>query len=218
MVRRIVFWGGSSQALVLSEALDCTEFVLCLVVDREQIASPITGIPIVQGRDGLERWLEKNKPTDLHFSIAIGGTLGKDRIEIADYLISRRLMERSIIHRTAYIAKTARVGAGAQILANSTVCAGVTLGRQVIVNTAASIDHESIIGDGAHISAGARLAGRVRVDKFAFVGVGAIVLPDLVIGEGAVIGAGAVVTRSVAPGKVMVGNPARELPSGQAGA
>jgi sugar O-acyltransferase (sialic acid O-acetyltransferase NeuD family) len=210
-IKRIIFWGGTGQARVLNEALDLDQFNLCLIVDRRAIESPFAHVPIVLGQSGLAQWRADHGAESLYFSVAVGGILGKDRIEIADYLIAQGLIETSIIHRTAYLAKDAQIGPGAQVLATSTICASVKIGRQVIVNTAASIDHESVIEDGVHISVGARIAGRVLVKRFAFIGVGAIVLPDLTIGDGAVIGAGAVVTKSVAPGKVMVGNPAREL-------
>ncbi|PZO67758.1 MAG: sugar O-acetyltransferase [Paracoccus denitrificans] len=40
---------------------------------------------------------------------------------------------------------------------------------------------------------------------------GATILPGVTIGDGAIVGAGAVVTRDVAPGATVVGNPARPL-------
>lgn len=42
-------------------------------------------------------------------------------------------------------------------------------------------------------------------------GAGAIVIGNITVGDDATIGAGSVVTRSVAPGAVVVGNPAREV-------
>ena len=39
----------------------------------------------------------------------------------------------------------------------------VTIGRQTIVNTNASVDHESILGDGVHIMPGATVAGEVMI-------------------------------------------------------
>lgn len=50
-----------------------------------------------------------------------------------------------------------------------------------------------------------------RVARGASIGAGAVILPGLTIGAGAMIGAGAVVTRDVAPGETVVGNPARRL-------
>ena len=47
------------------------------------------------------------------------------------------------------------------------------------------------------------------VKKSASIGGGAVVLPGIMIGERAIVGAGAVVTRSVDPGVVVTGNPAR---------
>jgi acetyltransferase-like isoleucine patch superfamily enzyme len=48
-----------------------------------------------------------------------------------------------------------------------------------------------------------------RIGVNARIGAGAILLPGVTIGDGALIGAGAVVTKNVARGSVVVGNPAR---------
>jgi acetyltransferase-like isoleucine patch superfamily enzyme len=47
------------------------------------------------------------------------------------------------------------------------------------------------------------------VKKGASIGANATILPGLTIGEGAMVGAGAVVTKDVAPGVTVKGNPAR---------
>lgn len=52
---------------------------------------------------------------------------------------------------------------------------------------------------GAHIKRGAKI------------GANATLLPGIIIGENALVGAGAVVTHDVAPGAVVVGNPARVI-------
>jgi len=48
------------------------------------------------------------------------------------------------------------------------------------------------------------------VERGAAIGSGAVVLGGLRIGAGALVGAGAVVTRDVAAGSIVTGNPARE--------
>ncbi|WP_118134383.1 sugar O-acetyltransferase [Oceanicella sp. SM1341] len=49
----------------------------------------------------------------------------------------------------------------------------------------------------------------IRIGADVWIGGGALLMPGVTVGDGAVIGAGAVVTRDVAPGATVVGNPAR---------
>jgi putative colanic acid biosynthesis acetyltransferase WcaF len=51
----------------------------------------------------------------------------------------------------------------------------------------------------------------IHIGKRAFVGARALILMGVTVGERSVVGAGSVVTRNVAPGKVVTGNPARNL-------
>ena len=52
----------------------------------------------------------------------------------------------------------------------------------------------------------------VIIGRNVWIGGGALILPGVTVGDDAIIGAGAVVTRDVAPGTTVVGNPARPLP------
>lgn len=51
--------------------------------------------------------------------------------------------------------------------------------------------------------------GQIEIHDDCFIGARAIILPGVSIGPNAVVGAGAVVTKDVAPGTVVAGNPAR---------
>jgi maltose O-acetyltransferase len=50
----------------------------------------------------------------------------------------------------------------------------------------------------------------IKIGRNVWIGGGAILLPGVNIGDDAVVGAGSVVTRDVAPGATVMGNPARE--------
>lgn len=51
--------------------------------------------------------------------------------------------------------------------------------------------------------------GRIKLGKNVFIGSYAMVLPGVEIGDEAIVAAGCVVTRDVAPGAIVAGNPAR---------
>ncbi|GAB5375971.1 MAG: sugar O-acetyltransferase [Acuticoccus sp.] len=63
-------------------------------------------------------------------------------------------------------------------------------------------------------AAGMEIAHPVDIGANVWVGGGAIILPGVSIGDDAIIGAGSVVTRNVAAGTTVTGNPARAQPRG----
>lgn len=51
--------------------------------------------------------------------------------------------------------------------------------------------------------------GTIQIHEDCFIGYGVILMPGIEIGPRSVVGAGAIVTKSVPPGSVAVGNPAK---------
>ena len=65
--------------------------------------------------------------------------------------------------------------------------------------------------DPAVRKSGLENAKAVTIGKNVWIGGGAILLPGITIGDDPIVGAGSVVTRDVAPGTTVVGNPARQV-------
>ncbi len=73
------------------------------------------------------------------------------------------------------------------------------------------VAHNVFVGENSVIIAGAEVSGSVKIGANVWVGPQACVLNKIQIGDYAFLGLGAVVTKSVEPNMVMVGNPARPL-------
>lgn len=208
----LIFWGATGQAKVIREALSDRDVKLLALFDNRAIPSPFDSIPLLHAERGFLDWEQAYSGTQpVHACVAIGGARGKERLRRMLWLSDRGYPAMDVVHRRAFVAFDAIIGEGCQLLAMSSVCTGTKLGRAVIINTKASVDHGCVVGDGVHIAPGATLAGEVVVDDFAFIGAGAVVLPRVRIGAHAIIGAGAVVIRDVADYETVVGNPAQIL-------
>jgi sugar O-acyltransferase (sialic acid O-acetyltransferase NeuD family) len=206
-LKSLVLWGATGQAIVLAEFVGGLGFQIAALFDNDPAArSPLDGVELHSG-EGFERWRAAHAG-ELYGLVAIGGEHGADRLEIARRFEAAGVELPAVVHPAAYVAKDAGMGEGAQVLAGAVVCARAFVGRCVIVNTRASVDHESVVGEGAHVGPGATLAGCVEVGEGAFIGTGASVLPRIRIGAGAIVGAGAVVTRDVPERAVVAGSPA----------
>lgn len=117
----------------------------------------------------------------------------------------------SLIHPSAVIARTAKLGEGVVICPQAFVSADAVVGDLCAINGNTSVGHDVCLGSFSTLSSHVDLTGWVQVGECVFFGSGARVLPKVKIGFGARIGAGAVVMRSVPADAVMYAQPAKRL-------
>jgi sugar O-acyltransferase (sialic acid O-acetyltransferase NeuD family) len=115
----------------------------------------------------------------------------------------------TLVHPTAFISRSATIGAGSVVFAQVAVNAGTQLGMGSIVNTGATIDHDCVVGDGVHISPGAHLAGEVQIGNCSWIGIGSSILQQISIGENVIVGAGAAITVNIPRDVTVVGVPGK---------
>jgi acetyltransferase-like isoleucine patch superfamily enzyme len=124
-----------------------------------------------------------------------------------------RIGDRTRIGTFVEIQRGAEIGAACKIQSHTFICDGIRIGDGVFVGHGVTFvnDRHPRATDG-----GGNLQSeddwellRTTVESGASIGSGAIVLGGLTIGREATIGAGAVVTKDIAPGETVVGNPAR---------
>lgn len=205
---RIVIWGTGGHARVVADVVVCqaTYTIAGFLDDLNPIDRRLSfnSAPVLGGREQLRNLAASNVK---HVIIGIGNC--QSRLEIAEITRYHGLNLATVIHPQAIIAKDVYVGNGSLIVAGAIINSGAEIGSNVIVNTAASVDHDCRIEDGAHICPGVRLAGNVVVGQAAWIGIGAVVIEGVRIGARSVIGAGSVVLRDIPDNTVAYGVPAR---------
>lgn len=103
----------------------------------------------------------------------------------------------TLIHPSAVVAKTAKIGEGVQIMAGVIIQPNVVIGENTIINTRSSIDHDCHIGHSVHIAPGVTLSGNGSVHDQALLGVGSVMIQGISIGERAMVCAGSVVVNNI---------------------
>ncbi len=215
--KKLIIWGAGGHASVVADIIrqGGTREIIGFVEDVTRGRRPRTflNVRVIRDRNQLAGVLRAGAREMI---IAIGDC--EARLHLAG--VARRMGFRLglAIHPRATVAPTARIGAGSVVAAGAVICPGAVIGKNVIINTAASVDHDCVLEDGVHICPGVHLAGSVIVGRGAWVGIGATAIEGVRIGRAAVIGAGGVVVGDIPDRMLACGVPARVvrfLPEGR---
>lgn len=180
------------------------------------------GVEIVFVDDGCS-----NGSTILSFDTFLARPQSRKQfvVAIADSRIREKLAERCLAAGIEGIEVRAAnvvtlddviIGEGAILCAFSHLTSTIRVGRYFHANNHSYVAHDCVIGDFVTFAPGAKCNGNVHIEDHAYIGSGAVIKQGTPgrprrIGRGAVVGMGAVVTKDVAPGETVVGNPARPM-------
>ena len=200
----VILIGYSGHAFVVAET--AIENGVNLIGYTEKKLSENNPIDLVylgfEKEDDFIGWNKK-----VSFILGIGDNALRQNI--TNLIESKGRKVSSLVHISASVSKSAKIGCGTFINRNVAVNALAVVGKSVILNTGCIIEHECVIADAVHIAPGAVLAGNVSVGERTFIGANAVIKQGIVIGRDVVIGAGAVVVNNIPNGKKVIGNPGR---------
>jgi acetyltransferase EpsM len=200
----VVGHGGHSKVIADMILSTGENTIIGFLDDKYVDLRVIDGIylgPISSAKEILKKF------NDVKFVIAIGenrirqSTVQKLSLSFDNYI--------TVIHSSAMVSPTAKIGYGTVVMPNSVINADSQIGHHSIINTSSVVEHDSILGDFSHVGPSATLTGTVQLGEGAYVGAGVTIIPNIKVGKWAIIGAGATVITDIPSFSTAVGIPAK---------
>lgn len=154
----------------------------------------------------LDNYEIKNRD---RFLFAIGDIDTKKRI--VTNLKKKGAKFLTLVHPTAIVADTAKIGEGAIVCPFCLVSDNVRLDDFVMMNIYSSCGHDVKVGDYCILSPYATLNGFVILEDEVFLGTHSTIIPYRKIGYKSKISANSVVMRDVLPNKIVFGVPGKPI-------
>lgn len=169
--------------------------------DQNVLDGKICDISILSGVD--EYCIE----TDDEFICCIGSS--NVRKMIVEKMKAKGAVFTTIIHPSASIADSSRLGEGVIIYPFALISDNAVIGDNCIINMYSSVAHDSILGEYCTVSAHCDITGMCRLGNNVFMGSSAHIVPGSKIGDNVYICAGSTVMTRVRSGVKVLGNPAK---------
>ena len=195
MSKPVLILGSGGHASVLLEILQEQGTEILGYVDPRAAMSG--GFALLQHWSADEDVL-RHAPDEIELALGIGSLPGHGlRKKMFDRFKAEGYTFRTVVAGSAVVSRSAVLEEGAQLMPGCVVNAHAQIGRNTIINTRASVDHDCQVGADNHVAPGAVLCGGVRTGTQVHVGTAACVIQAVRIGNDAVVGAGATVTSDV---------------------
>lgn len=169
------------------------------ILERHTGALPILGDPdsfVPSPDDGLL------------LAIGIPGV----RRRITEALLARGCRFLTLVHPTAIVAPTARIGAGTIVCPQAVISDAAHVGRFAIVNYHASVAHDAELRDFSVLSPYAAIGGGARVAEDVFLGLHASIGPRVAVGARSKVAANSSALHDVPADSLVHGVPGRITP------
>ena len=131
------------------------------------------------------------------------------RRQVAESLLARGAEFLTLVHPTAIVAASARIGAGAILCPYSIASDACRVGRFVILNYHTSLGHDASAGDFAVLSPYATLGGNAHIHEDVFLGLHASVGPGKTVGARSKVSANSCSLANAPADSIIFGVPGR---------
>lgn len=203
-MEKIVLIGNGGHSKVIRELIEADDRYKLFAVFDDQFSS-VMETDILYAPISYFKTLDNTSMFKL--VVAIGNNITRKRI--ITELQYPKDQYATIIHPTAVISPSVKIGYGTVIMPNAVINANTVVGNHVIINTASVIEHDNTLEDYVHIAPNVTLTGAVKVAEGTQISAAASVIPNIQIGAWCMIGAGSTVIENIPSYSKAVGSPAK---------
>lgn len=206
---KIIVIGAGGHAGVCIDAINKSALgeIVGIIDSIQPIDSVVHGYKIIGRQSDLNN-LKRRYGFDAAV-IAIGDNYGRKMV--FDEIIKQipNLDFPQVIHPTAVVALTAKLGRGTILFSRAVVQNNCNIGEFCLLNTDAILEHDSVMEDFSTMSVRTATGGYVTLKSFSAVNIGSIVSNKLTIGYNSVVGAGSLLLQSLPDHVLAFGTPAK---------
>lgn len=203
----LVIYGAGAGAANLAEAIDLQGIykVVCFVDDSPGDRLTHCGLPVFSA----------NRLSEIASAgvsaLACGVAQANVRKTIMGIADTHGLELPSIIHPTAFVSVTAKIGRGCYVKAGAIIDSNCIVGDMCIIDNGATLAHDNEIADCVHFAPMATTGGSVSVGHSTVVGIGASIGTGVTIGSRCIVSVGSAVTKNINDNSVIEGVPGRVI-------
>lgn len=175
-----------------------------LSADADRLDGHDCGLPILGDPDSFQPQLGDG------LLLAIG--IVEKRRQVAESLIAKGAAFLTLIHPSAIVVATARIGMGSIICPFAIVSDGARVGQLALLNYHSSLGHDASTGDYAVLSPYATLGGGASIGADVFMGMHSSVGPRNCVGAQSKVSANSCALSDAPPSSLIFGAPGRIAP------
>ena len=217
-MEKVIIIGGKGTAVVVAEQIydaqtkhkENIEF-LGFAFDDVAFGKEINGFPVLAKTTEVYEKYKNYNDVKFIFQMYRQDIL-PDRIKLKESYQIPENRYCTFIHPTCTVAKSAEIGVGTIMMANTVINPNAIIGKFCTFQTNALVGHDAILGDYNFIAAHAIVANLTMGNRN-FIGINASTNNFITIGDDCFVAMGSNVIKSIESGTKVMGNPAKPFES-----
>ncbi len=198
----VVYGGGGHGKAVIDLLRAAGGYTLIGVIDDgREPGDAVLDSSVIGGENALAAL----KDAGCKLAVNAVGGIGamSSRISVFERLRAAGFDSPTLIHPSAVIEPSAKLGAGVQVFPHAYVGSEARLGFGCIVNTGAIVSHDCILDDYVNLAPGAIVAGAVHIGEGTLIGMGVTINLNVRIGAAVRVGNSATIKEDVPDGGIV---------------